>query len=494
MCKQFGKRVIGIMIAAILLGACAGEPLKVQPIAKTESPAATMEKLGQALSAAKQDRVDLYSPTWFALSQASYNKAKAGIDQGTRLSDILENLATGQAQLQQARIFADKSQAVLADVIQSRDAAITAGADKYQKEFKNLEEDFLNLSKAVEEKNMGYVKKRKKSVNDTYRTLELRAIKDTALGEARRLIAAARSQDMNKSAPKSFMIAQSKLADADAVITKDRYDKEKIAAAVREAVFYAQRTHQIAKTSTQFKQMAPEDIALRMEHYFAQTTTHLKEADHRDLSFDAQEEAILNAIGTLQRDQSSVASHVEAKNIEIEKLKQRIADLEGRTYQERADKERITADKERLAAEKRFNELYNKVQGYFSSSEAEVYKKAQQLVIRLKAIQFPVGQSVIMSKNYPLLTTVQKAIDTFGKPDVVIEGHTDSTGSEALNKQLSQKRADSVKQYLIYNGTLPANKMTAVGYGSARPLASNATTRGRAINRRIDVIIKPVQK
>jgi OOP family OmpA-OmpF porin len=115
------------------------------------------------------------------------------------------------------------------------------------------------------------------------------------------------------------------------------------------------------------------------------------------------------------------------------------------------------------------------------------------LVIRLKAIQFPVGQAIIMPNNYPLLTTVQKAISTFGKPDVVIEGHTDSTGSEALNQQLSQRRAEAVKQYLVYNGTLPGSKIAAVGYGSSRPLASNATVRGRAINRRIDVIIKPVK-
>jgi OmpA-OmpF porin, OOP family len=191
-------------------------------------------------------------------------------------------------------------------------------------------------------------------------------------------------------------------------------------------------------------------------------------------------------VTNLQRARSSAASRLEARSIESEKLKERIGDLEGRTYQERMEKER-------LAAEKRFNELYNQVQGYFSSDEAEVYKKAQQLVIRLKAVQFPVGQAVILPNNYPLLTTVQKAINTFGKPDVVIEGHTDSTGSEILNQQLSQQRAEAVKQYLVYNGTLPAGKIAAVGYGSSRPLASNATARGRAVNRRIDVVIKPVK-
>jgi OOP family OmpA-OmpF porin len=485
--KKLNIRIIGIMVSATILLACAGTPLKVEPVAKTENPTTLTEKLGQGLSAAKQNRVDLYAPTWFALARTSYEKAKQGIDKGTELSGILENLATGQAQLQQAQIYAEKSQAALADVIRSRDAAIAARANQYEKEFNRLEGDFRKLTEAVEENDMGYVRNKKKMVNDTYRVLELRAIKDAALGETRRLMATAQSQDMDETAPKSFLIAQSKLADAEAVITKDRYAKDKIAAAVQEAQFYAQRMHQIAQTSAQFDKMAPEDIVLRMEHFFAQTITHLKAADRRDLPFDAQQEIILSAISSLQRNQSSLASQLEAKTIETDKLKQRIGDQEGRTYQERADKER-------LAAEKRFNELYNQVQGFFSADEAEVYKKAQQLVIRLKAMQFPVGQAVILPNNYPLLTTVQKAIDTFGKPDVVIEGHSDSTGSEVLNQELSQKRAEAVKQYLIYNGSLPAGKIAAVGYGSARPLASNANAQGRAINRRIDVIIKPVQK
>ena len=102
MCKEFGLRITGTMIMVILLAACAGEPLKVEPIAKTENPAALMENLGQMLAAARQERVDLYSPTWFSLAESSYEKAKQGIDKGTELSGILENLATGQAQLQQA--------------------------------------------------------------------------------------------------------------------------------------------------------------------------------------------------------------------------------------------------------------------------------------------------------------------------------------------------------------------------------------------------------
>ena len=106
-------------------------------------------------------------------------------------------------------------------------------------------------------------------------------------------------------------------------------------------------------------------------------------------------------------------------------------------------------------------------------------------------MQFPVGQSVILPENYTLLSKVQSAIRTFGEPDVIIGGHTDSTGSENLNEHLSQQRADAVRQYFVANETLPYEKVIAVGYGSMRPIASNATPSGRAINRRIDVIITP---
>jgi outer membrane protein OmpA-like peptidoglycan-associated protein len=170
---------------------------------------------------------------------------------------------------------------------------------------------------------------------------------------------------------------------------------------------------------------------------------------------------------------------------EIESLKQQIALLEGKTKEEQAAIER-------LKTEKRFNELFNEVAGYFDPDEAEVYKEGDRLLIRLKAIQFPVGKAIIMPDNYELLSKVQRAIRTFGEPDVLIEGHTDTTESEEVSEFLSEERAESVRKYLVANRTLPEEKIVAVGYGSKRPLASNETEEGRAINRRIDIVISPI--
>lgn len=483
--KVYAKHVmIFLMAIGLLVSGCAEAPLKVAPVDKSQNPTALTKQLGEDLAAARAKQVDVLSPTWFGRAQQSFSQADGGLKKGTALADILKSIAAGRAQLEQAQTFAEKSRFHMPDIIDSRNAALKAQANQFKNEFMDIDGDFKELAEAVEEDNIKYVSKNKKSVSDRFKALELRAIKQNNLGEVRKMMRTAKDRDLDEIAPKSFVMAQSKLDDAESYITRNRYANDKIAEKVREARFFAQRLYQIAGTSRKLEKMEPEAISLWMEDYLHQSSMGLKGNDRRNMSFDGQQEAILGDIADIKQNRSASAAQLEAKSAEIAKLNQRVSDLEGKTYKERADKER-------LAAEKKFNELYTKVQGYFSDNEADVYKKGQQCIIRLKAMQFPVGQAVIMPQNYDLLTKVQKAIHTFGDPDVRIEGHTDSTGSEGLNQRLSNDRAKSVERYLVANGTLPDSKISALGYGSSRPLVSNATAAGRAVNRRIDVVIKP---
>ena len=74
--------------------------------------------------------------------------------------------------------------------------------------------------------------------------------------------------------------------------------------------------------------------------------------------------------------------------------------------------------------------------------------------------------------------------DVAAGTSIVVEGHTDSTGSEDFNLALSQRRADSVKQHLV-DGGIPASLITTVGKGESTPVDSNATPEGRRNNRRV---------
>jgi OOP family OmpA-OmpF porin len=251
-----------------------------------------------------------------------------------------------------------------------------------------------------------------------------------------------------------------------------------------DALFYAQRLVQMNKQSQKIRAMESEEIARRIEAMLHQTTTKLSAPDMRNQPFETQVENMVESVTALEADHNFVIQQTKSQEAQIGDLTKRIAALEGETQEQRAAKER-------LAAEKKFNQKFSRIQNYFNANEAEVYKQGSQLVIRLKAIQFPVGKDIIIPKNYELLSKVQQSIRTFGEPNVVIEGHTDSTGSDEVNEHLSQQRAEAVRQYLVANQTLPYDHIMAVGYGSMRPLASNETAEGRAINRRIDVIVKP---
>jgi OOP family OmpA-OmpF porin len=82
----------------------------------------------------------------------------------------------------------------------------------------------------------------------------------------------------------------------------------------------------------------------------------------------------------------------------------------------------------------------------------------------------------------------------YPKTTAVIEGHTDNVGSAEYNQKLSQARANSVRQYLIDNFGIKASRLSAIGYGLTKPIASNDTEEGRQKNRRVQVVVKTVKK
>ena len=482
-----GRNIFCLVVMIVFLsfvGACTSTNLNVKPIAKSENPTDHINRLENDLAEAYKNQTNVLAPTWFAKADASLNQAKKLLEQGAELSKVLDNIAEGRAQLQKAEEITRVTRATMPDTIKSRDLARQAGAATLGNDYTDAEQAFLSLTRAIEKGNLAYAEKNKAGVSKTFHSLELRAIKTETLGEVRKLIKQAKNSKVDKIAPRSFNIAQTKLSEADAFITQNPYQKEMMQQKANEALFMSQRMFQVADQSEKFKSMEPEEITLWIEKILHEITGQLAATDMRNQPYKIQVENIVGSIDALQKDRQFMSDKVKILKSEIETKNSQIADLEGKTLEQQVIRER-------LAAEKRFNQLFIEVQNLFSPDEAEVYKKGNSLVIRLRAIQFPVGKSVIMPDNYSLLSKIQQSIRIFGEPDVIIEGHTDSTGSNEVNEHLSQQRSESVRQYLLANKTLSYDRIVAVGYGSSKPLASNATAQGRAINRRIDVIIKP---
>jgi len=103
-------------------------------------------------------------------------------------------------------------------------------------------------------------------------------------------------------------------------------------------------------------------------------------------------------------------------------------------------------------------------------------------------VQFDTGKSAIKAKYH---NEIKRAADyMIEHPDTkaVIEGHTDNVGKEAANVKLSQKRANAVKKYLISKFKIDASRLEAIGYGPNKPVASNATKKGKQENRRVTAL------
>lgn len=109
------------------------------------------------------------------------------------------------------------------------------------------------------------------------------------------------------------------------------------------------------------------------------------------------------------------------------------------------------------------------------------------------SITFALNSSDLNAQFFNVLDGVAIVLKEYNKTVVEVAGHTDSTGSDAYNLQLSQRRADAVASYLVSQG-IKRERLITVGAGEAYPIASNDTEQGRAANRRVELTIVPVTK
>ncbi len=114
-------------------------------------------------------------------------------------------------------------------------------------------------------------------------------------------------------------------------------------------------------------------------------------------------------------------------------------------------------------------------------------KEVQEKIISIaKAVYFNTGSDVLKSSSKRKLNELVKILKDYPEMNMIIEGHTDSRGDDAKNMDLSQRRAESVKNYLIKKG-ISASRLTSAGYGETMPVADNKTAAGRKLNRRVEL-------
>ncbi len=304
------------------------------------------------------------------------------------------------------------------------------------------------------------------------------------LVSARAAYATAADSDAKDEVPDQLLTAEQALQTAEA-----EFQKSSNSSAAKTLAYIAERQAQLAVAFAAIELSNQEaDVAAKL---YATLLEDSNRSANKNLGRTKGE--LDKARSDLERQEAELAAKQLA-------LKQREAELASKTGElnkttgelnKTAGELTKTANaleverKARLAAEA-------KAKAALASLEeiGRVKEEARGMVITLSgAVMFKTNDSVLLSIAERQLAKVAEALQEQGEDKkIVIEGHTDSRGSDKKNIKLSQQRADSVRTYLISQG-VSSGRISAVGKGESQPIANNKTAEGRANNRRVEIIV-----
>jgi len=121
-----------------------------------------------------------------------------------------------------------------------------------------------------------------------------------------------------------------------------------------------------------------------------------------------------------------------------------------------------------------------------------VIRQDDQVILNMPGnVTFDVGSADISAGFFRVLNSVTLVVQEYDKTLIEVVGHSDSTGRADYNQALSEQRAHSVSEYFISQGVLP-QRLGAYGYGENHPIADNSSPSGRALNRRVEIVLLPI--
>jgi OmpA-OmpF porin, OOP family len=437
-----------LLICLLLIGAgCASRP-EPAAISKAAGPEAAITAQQEVLEEAHRNHVDVLSPVAFKESNKFWEKAKKQKDD----KDIYESLGISKAYLLEAQAETNARSLDLREVVDARNEAITAGADF--EALDSADDDLIKFTKDSDDyKEMKTADKNK--ITAKYLKVELAAIKTSKLAEIKSTLEVAQSKGAQTLVPKTYRTAMMRYRAAEKAIETDRHSQNHYQPAVSAAAESANRTLSLVETAAVTQNQTPEQRALTLDA----RNKALRDADEMN--------AEVTEAG-LQKDEALAAQGASLTAVARERNELKLKETQDQAVTDAAAR--------------------------FDSSEAEVYRQGQNLVIRLKQVNFASGRSDLPAQSMPVLGKVKAVLQDLHPKNVTIEGHTDAVGTASKNQTLSEKRAAAVAKYFESDSALSGNHFDTAGFGFSKPLTSNKTREGRAQNRRVDIIITPGQQ
>jgi len=284
---------------------------------------------------------------------------------------------------------------------------------------------------------------------------QLKAAEDAYRGKRDKKTVIGASRNVVETAEEARVIAVQKKSEEDA---QRMSDAERKAAAEREAKARAD-----AAAETLRRQQADEARA-QAEAAKADAERMKQQADQAAQEAARQQQAAEAARAAALAQQQAAVEQQKAAEAEAEKARQAAA---------QAEKEKADLRAQLLAQ---------------LNSILQTQDTARGLIVNMSDVLFDTGSSTLKPATREKLAKISGIVLAHPGLSLQIEGHTDSVGGDQMNQQLSERRADSVRDFLIEQG-VAGSSVTAKGFGKTQPVASNDTPEGRQKNRRVELVV-----
>jgi outer membrane protein OmpA-like peptidoglycan-associated protein len=315
--------------------------------------------------------------------------------------------------------------------------------------------------------------------------------------EARNAVRIAKSAGADRYAASSYETAANQMNQADELGTRKHVDRKALIAQAREVVQTADDSREITVKRIDADRMDADKNREAAKLADAQATSKSEmrarmeaeaatgDANHRRdeadkatveaqrLQHGAETEADMSRAAANDSNRATVEAQQGQRNAEAESDRNRLA--------------AATSDQQLKQAVQDREELRAKLLQQFNIIFA-TRDTARGLIVNLSDVLFDTGKSTLRPVAREKLAKISGIILAYPDLRLAIEGNTDSVGGDAMNQQLSEQRADSVRDYLAKEN-IPASSMTSQGFGKTQPVASNDTAEGRQQNRRVELVV-----
>jgi OmpA-OmpF porin, OOP family len=426
---------LGFIIMVVILAGCSS--LRQAELAAGNDPEKAIAEVTQLMEAAQQDQIDMLAHEQYEKGSVYLDDAKRGLKQGDKPETVLENAAIAKALYEDARETAKPRQASASRILTARASALSAGVRNSDALVEQMLEIDHDLRRKTKQFSRSLSPEDFSAFQKQYLALEVKAVQFRELNGAKQAVAQAKDQDAKKLAPQTLQTASLDYETAMNMIDQSPRSPALYQKSVDTALASATLLRDVMDVILGAKG-TPENIALQ--------------------------------IVTQKRALGEAQQSLQVKEGVLKKQEQELA---------------------RASTQVRFQQAMDEARREISEDDALVYQQGNQLVFRIKRMNFPTGKAVIPETSKLLLSKVAAIIKKLDAETVTVQGHTDSVGSDTVNQKLSKERAKAVASYLSsFRG---GYKIQYIGYGESYPIASNETAAGRAVNRRVDLVVSVKQ-